>query len=264
MPRIEGPRPFPDRLWTDSSGRSTEVTPLYVGRYRGPRTSSENLPHDFWELTVTMAGHGILHVDGPVALNVGVAVLVPPGVPHREDAPDPRLDTVYVALRGAHLPDHRQPLTAHGNTLPDQAEEIWLFAERGHGPIGPELDGLAHRMLGHFLRLVEEGAAAASLDAVDRAVRYFHEHLAEPVAIPDVAAACGCSTGHFQRLFRDRTGRSPLAYLTGIRIQQAMQLLTRTSLPVNEIAVQVGFPDPFYFSRRFRQRTGRSPRDYRG
>lgn len=65
------------------------------------------------------------------------------------------------------------------------------------------------------------------------------------------------------RLFKKNLNQSPEKYITDLRISSAITLLTTTDLPVNAVAVSVGFKDPLYFSRFFKQQTGYSPREYR-
>ena len=56
---------------------------------------------------------------------------------------------------------------------------------------------------------------------------------------------------------------SPEKYITDLRISSAITLLANTKLPVNTVALSVGFNDPLYFSRFFKKHTGYSPREYR-
>ena len=46
-------------------------------------------------------------------------------------------------------------------------------------------------------------------------------------------------------------------------MRQAKKLLMDTRLTVREVAVRVGYPDPFHFSRIFRNAVGISPAQYR-
>ncbi|MEI8197273.1 MAG: AraC family ligand binding domain-containing protein, partial [Phycisphaerae bacterium] len=70
-------------LWAGSD-RSTELTPLYVRRYAGPRDRSVLTRHPFWELIYTFKGEGRFLGPEPLTLRPGSAVLVPPGIRHTE------------------------------------------------------------------------------------------------------------------------------------------------------------------------------------
>jgi AraC family transcriptional regulator of arabinose operon len=82
-------------------------------------------------------------------------------------------------------------------------------------------------------------------------------------SLSDLAQVAGLSVSQFSRLFRSETGQTPRAYIEGLRIDHAKQLLQHTSLSIQAIAERTGFPNVFYFSNRFRKATGKSPSDYR-
>lgn len=79
----------------------------------------------------------------------------------------------------------------------------------------------------------------------------------------DVAAHLDLEYDRFRRVFRDRFGRSPLAFRNDRRLEVAATLLRATNLTCREIARRIGFSDEFHLSRRFRSRYGVSPTGYR-
>ncbi len=76
---------------------------------------------------------------------------------------------------------------------------------------------------------------------------------------PEVHLSPSYLNAYFARL----VGQPPIAYLIDLRLRRACELLRGTDLPIKEIAVQVGYPDQYFFSRIFRRRQGVSPRGYR-
>ena len=66
-----------------------------------------------------------------------------------------------------------------------------------------------------------------------------------------------------ERLFRKYTGVFPAAYLAGLRLEHAAELLKKPECSVTETALRCGFSNLAYFSRVFRQKYGLSPREYR-
>ena len=58
------------------------------------------------------------------------------------------------------------------------------------------------------------------------------------------------------------TGLTPLAYLNRARIENAKELLLKTSLSIAEIAEMVGFSGQNYFGRLFRRQVGLSPTEF--
>ena len=67
----------------------------------------------------------------------------------------------------------------------------------------------------------------------------------------------------FRKAFKKFTGESPNQYLLKLRLNKAKELLTSTTLHVNEVAEQTGFDCVFYFSKLFKKKNGKSPKFYR-
>lgn len=51
--------------------------------------------------------------------------------------------------------------------------------------------------------------------------------------------------------------------MTNCLISKAKEILKHTDKRIYEVAMEVGFKDPYYFSNRFKQVTGNSPSEYR-
>lgn len=73
----------------------------------------------------------------------------------------------------------------------------------------------------------------------------------------------GYGMSQFVRSFKDTTGKTPTKYVIDSKIAKAKEILTTTSLPMNQVASLCGYNDPLYFSRIFKKRVGVSPREYR-
>ncbi len=66
-----------------------------------------------------------------------------------------------------------------------------------------------------------------------------------------------------RKQFAKETGLSPLNYLMELRMEKAVEMLIQPNSTVKEIAVSLGFEDPYYFSRLFKRRKGSSPEAFR-
>ena len=51
--------------------------------------------------------------------------------------------------------------------------------------------------------------------------------------------------------------------MRNVRLQRAAELLAEDKMPVNQIALEVGFLTPRYFSQAFRSLFGVTPTEYR-
>jgi len=92
---------------------------------------------------------------------------------------------------------------------------------------------------------------------------FIAENYASHVSMRAAAEAACMSPYHFSRLFRILFRETPHAYLTSVRLQEARRLLATSSLPLSDVAFQVGFEEASSFSRMFRQRYWISPSEYR-
>jgi transcriptional regulator GlxA family with amidase domain len=105
--------------------------------------------------------------------------------------------------------------------------------------------------------------AAHDDDGVLAAEQFMRHHFDEEVRFDEVAAHVAMSPRNFARRFKDATGETPLAYLHGLRIAVAKQLLETSPNTVAEIGQRVGYDDAAFFRQLFQRRTGVSPSDYR-
>ena len=96
-----------------------------------------------------------------------------------------------------------------------------------------------------------------------RAQRLLLQGPAESLSVDRAAALCGMSRTKFYAAFKRAAGVSPRAWREFQLLRRAQFLLQSTSLPVAEIARQLGMGDPFYFSTRFRRFCGQPPTEYR-
>ena len=92
---------------------------------------------------------------------------------------------------------------------------------------------------------------------------YMEKHLRTKIALADLAArACLSPTGLIQH-FKKHTGKTPMAYLTALRLGKAQTLLSSTDKPIAHVSAQCGFDNPYYFSNTFKKANGISPSEYR-
>ncbi|MEV8020266.1 helix-turn-helix domain-containing protein [Streptomyces sp. NPDC086554] len=87
--------------------------------------------------------------------------------------------------------------------------------------------------------------------------------LAAPHTVRSLARVAGLSESRLSRLFTAQFGTSVMAHVEERRMDVACRLLRLSSLPVRDVARQVGYNDPLYFSTRFRRALGCSPSAYR-
>ncbi|WP_406347138.1 GlxA family transcriptional regulator [Streptomyces sp. NBC_00648] len=88
-------------------------------------------------------------------------------------------------------------------------------------------------------------------------------HLHEPLPVAELARRALMSKRSFARRFTAATGTTPHAWLRGLRLSGAEELLETTDLPVEEIARRVGYGSAAVLREQFVRRRGVPPRSYR-
>jgi len=105
--------------------------------------------------------------------------------------------------------------------------------------------------------------AGARNEHVEHALALMEKSVKEKLSTEAIAEKLGLSKEHFIRLFRSKTGTSPLQYFTRLKIEAAGAFLADSNLKIGAVAEYFGFESPFHFSRVFKKSTGLSPKEYR-
>jgi len=85
-----------------------------------------------------------------------------------------------------------------------------------------------------------------------------------PPTIKELAAYFGLTRAHFTRVFKDKTGISPAAFLRQVRLHHVEQALRLTSKTLKEIARDHGYGDTSRLCKSFANCYGLTPAKYRG
>ena len=105
--------------------------------------------------------------------------------------------------------------------------------------------------------------ASEVAERVGRSITYMIEHLDQPLQVSTLAAQAGVSPSHYFALFKRQTGKAPIDFFIRLRMNHARELLDSTGSSVKEVAVTMGYDDPFYFSRVFKSVHRVAPAEYR-
>ncbi len=91
-----------------------------------------------------------------------------------------------------------------------------------------------------------------------------NDGFADPAfSVAQVSRECGLSEVSFRAMFEKVMGVKPIEYLTKLKIDKAIRLLSVGGFKMEEIAEQVGYCDAKYFATVFKKVVGVSPRRYR-
>ena len=96
-----------------------------------------------------------------------------------------------------------------------------------------------------------------------RSLAYVNASYTEDIRIPELAAMENLSNSRYHVIFRETIGTSPSKYIISLRMRYACELLVSTNMPIKQISMLVGYPDPHFFSKIFKANLRVSPLEYR-
>lgn len=99
--------------------------------------------------------------------------------------------------------------------------------------------------------------------ALRRCVELIHARLSDEISLDELACEAGLSSFHFARMFKQSLGVPPRVYVTRLRMERACDLLEQTDIPVNGIALQVGYSSHQALAKVFTKSMNITPSDYR-
>lgn len=98
---------------------------------------------------------------------------------------------------------------------------------------------------------------------LNAALRLIGRELAAPPSLAEMARQVGTHDKRLSGIFRERMGISVFAFIREERLRKGQELLTDTSMTIQEIADMVGFSSAANFTTAFRERLGITPGAFR-
>lgn len=167
--------------------------------------------------------------------------------------------------------ERQRPFDAAYGFLPEKAvcllQNIQLMHEEWEKRNGLEhfhVRALFYQVVYELLRQMHNPSLSRKPnDLAAQALGYIQENYAQPLSLGVLAELLDSSPRHLSRLFKQRTGSSPIEYMISLRMEKAKELLRRTEASLQDIAEEIGYPDRYYFAKMFKRYTGASPIRYR-
>ncbi|MBO7150087.1 MAG: PocR ligand-binding domain-containing protein [Clostridia bacterium] len=147
------------------------------------------------------------------------------GMDHNE------LKDLYNELK----PYDAQKIQSAGNILKTAARYLWLsdYIEIGYNTLASQIDD------------------------------YIKSNLTEKLSLQKICTDLGLSKNKLYEISNKQFNMPIGSYISHLRVLEAKNLLTSTSLSVREISEQVGFDDYNYFIKLFKNNVGTTPLKYR-
>jgi len=170
---------------------------------------------------------------------------------------------IYVHFRAQGKPEKIPAM----QNLGGQYDETYRRLYEMNGKVPDQSERVNARvwdLLWHLTTLQRRDSRSMTMHpAVKRASERIAKHLSEPISIDALAQDVGVSYSYLARLFQATYGETVVAYIRRERLERAVHLLQRSTLPIKAVAASVGIPDLQHFNKAMRQQYSQSPRAIR-
>lgn len=268
-----------------------EMSSQFVNTHRDTTYSSQIVSlhsHTYLEILYCHAAADVEYLVGSdrYKLQKGDIVLVAPGISHRpilpEVMPQPYIRDVlwvnadFLSSLEQIFPRTSVPGQPH-STLIRTAGTSWEFLkdlfQAGVREEEQKKTGWEAVVVGNSLKILAyleraygdhntDILKAEKPELLDKVTAYIEEHYAEHITINDLAHKFYVSSSTISHLFKQKMGLSIYQYVTQRRLISAKNLIL-LGIPLEQVAVRVGFSDYSAFYRAFKQEFGISPRQFK-
>lgn len=130
----------------------------------------------------------------------------------------------------------------------------------GTCPSADEVAELFSSLMEKLMHSISDSRKSSGRLMADAAQSYLKEHYAQDdLTLEELCLHLHVSPSHFSSLFKKETKKTFHQYLTEIRMDRALTLLSAGELRTAQVAHEVGLPDPSYFSYCFKKHFGFPP-----
>ncbi|GJM64438.1 AraC family transcriptional regulator [Persicobacter diffluens] len=240
------------------------------------RSRKEGCPQ--YILLYCIKGKGWIEIyNKRMIINENQYFIIPPNTPHQYGADEKQPWSLYWAhFAGKNAPFYTRELDKADSISTSEVDRIKYRLEIFNEIIANLEMGFSENTIGYcnilfgyflatfkYLEQFRHIRTSKAGDMIGESIIYMKNNRKRKISLDELAENACLSPSYYSSEFKRKTGKTPIDYLTHLRIQEACQLLDHTSLRIKEISNKVGFEDPFYFSRVFKNVMGLSPKEYR-
>ncbi|MGY5849552.1 helix-turn-helix transcriptional regulator [Salegentibacter sp. F14] len=113
------------------------------------------------------------------------------------------------------------------------------------------------------LKIVRHNTKRELYKSIIETKEYLNDNFRDKISLELISKEIGVSKYYLHRLFKEINGKTPLEYLTDIRLENAKNKLQYSTDSIFEIAITSGFDNTAYFSNIFKKHVGLSPTQFR-
>jgi AraC family transcriptional regulator len=125
------------------------------------------------------------------------------------------------------------------------------------------IEGLSLEMLAGFSRNFTQKDKSQIPAWLKKAKDIIHDRFTETFSVAELAQSVSVHPGHLSRSFRRYYRLTIADYVRQLRIEYACHQISKSKLPLSQIALDLGFSHQSHFSNIFKRLTGFTPAQYR-
>lgn len=219
--------------------------------------------HKNYEIMFYLEGDGYMHTEqGDFSFNKGTVIIVPPGIMHGSVSENGFKNISIEGEFNGFLNFDR--VVSFSDTVTKDCEALATLIYNNRFGSETYLNLLSTSYVTFLLKNIDvKNQISESITSI---IGEIYENAFDcEINLTKILNKHGYSEDYIRSCFTKRTGKTPHAFLTEIRINQACFLIDvyGTERSLTEIAEQCGYSDYVYFSKQFKRIVGKSPREYR-
>jgi AraC-like DNA-binding protein len=161
-----------------------------------------------------------------------------------------------------------QQKTQQERNLQNYFDQIYSLLEEKPTAYEIALKAYLFFILGELIRTGStpvrgDGMKDTAAESIKNVIEYMQGNYQTNITITMLAQRCSVSPGHFCRMFKRYTMKTPVEYINCFRLSKAAQMLETTDRKVLDIALDCGFNSLSYFINIFHENVGCTPSDFR-
>ncbi|MBR2023023.1 MAG: helix-turn-helix domain-containing protein [Clostridia bacterium] len=219
--------------------------------------------HNHYEIMLYIEGNGqMLTKKGNIPFSIGTIIIVPPKIEHGSTSKN-GFKNISIGGSFEAFFSFEEPVvlsdtpSGEGKTL---ATLIYDNRFNSHKYLQVLISAYLHFLLQN-IKVNKQSENSIKKIIFDISNRFSDSELNLSALLQE----SGYAEDYARALFKEMTGKTPIRFLTEIRIKHACFLIDvyANSLSLAQIAEQCGYLDYVYFSKQFKEIMGISPREYK-
>jgi AraC-like DNA-binding protein len=236
------------------------------GEWRNYRAHS-----DIWAIECVCSGDAFLIQDGKeYTFGKGKVFILRKNTEHNYGVgPSGRLLKRFITVDGMELENLLRFLGLWGRDVVTPKEPARLekmlkrFTDMLAKPGAEDIDLKFSCMIYEVLLTLSQSLESGTPPVIEKAIELMQNNLHRSISRQELSNELGISMTHFNRIFYEHFGVSPIRYFIDRKLAWAAHMLIRTGYSIKEISLLTGYDDPLYFSSQFKKHFGVSPKEYR-